>query len=118
MQWREFLFSFRGRANRSQFWLMVLVTLPFIAVAAIINRHLGYEFDSLAGPGCVILLPTLWPSFAVTIRRWHDRNKSGWWLLINFIPLVGGIWSLVENGFLGGTPGANRFGPEQSAQKT
>lgn len=46
------------------------------------------------------------------IKRWHDLDKSGWWVLINFIPIVGGLWCLVECGFLKGTVGPNRFGPD------
>jgi len=52
----------------------------------------------------------LWPTLAVQAKRWHDRDKSAWWLLINLIPVVGAFWTLIENGFLEGTPGPNRFG--------
>jgi uncharacterized membrane protein YhaH (DUF805 family) len=52
----------------------------------------------------------LWPMFAVQAKRWHDRNKSGWWVLIHFIPVIGSLWTLIENGFLEGTEGNNRFG--------
>lgn len=51
-----------------------------------------------------------WSSLAVQAKRWHDRDKSGWWILINFVPLIGPIWALVENYFLSGTEGPNRFG--------
>jgi len=46
------------------------------------------------------------------VKRYHDRDKSGWWILILFIPLVGFIWFLIELGCLPGTPGPNRFGPD------
>lgn len=46
-----------------------------------------------------------WPT-----KRWHDRNKSGWWNLISFIPIAGPIWAFIELGFLKGTPGANLYG--------
>jgi uncharacterized membrane protein YhaH (DUF805 family) len=52
-----------------------------------------------------------WPAIAISIKRWHDRDKAGWWLLILFVPVVG-IWNLIECGFLPGTPAANRFGPD------
>ena len=51
------------------------------------------------------------PSIIVYIKRFHDRDKSGWWVLIGLIPIIGGIWLLIELGFLKGTPGPNRFGP-------
>ena len=51
-------------------------------------------------------------SFAGQVKRWHDRDKSGWFVLVNFIPFIGTIWALVELGFLRGTMGPNRFGPD------
>ena len=45
-------------------------------------------------------------------RRWHDRDKSGWWTLIGLIPVVGAIWILVECGCLKGSDGPNRFGAD------
>ena len=54
------------------------------------------------------------PAILVYIKRFHDRDKSGWWMLIVLIPIVGAIWLLVELGFLPGTPGPNRFGPPPS----
>jgi len=55
-------------------------------------------------------LVLLWPVLAVQAKRWHDRDKSAWWVLINLIPVIGFLWSIIENGFLQGTPGPNRFG--------
>jgi uncharacterized membrane protein YhaH (DUF805 family) len=55
--------------------------------------------------GLAILLPSL----AVTVRRLHDQDKSGWWIFITFVPFIGGIWFLVLM-CLAGTPGPNRFG--------
>lgn len=70
------------------------------------------------GPGCLlaalILLATfllVWSSIAVSIKRFHDCDKSGWWFLIGFIPIIGGLWVLYANSYLRGTPGPNRFGP-------
>ena len=54
----------------------------------------------------------LWVGLAVQIKRWHDRDKSGWWALLNLVPLIGTLWILIECGFLRGTYGANRFGPD------
>lgn len=73
---------------------------------------------SLDGSGFVILIVTLnaifyfWAHLAVNVKRWHDRDKSGWWVLIELIPLIGSIWALVELGCLKGTYGKNRFGPD------
>ncbi|MBF0560714.1 MAG: DUF805 domain-containing protein [Alphaproteobacteria bacterium] len=56
-----------------------------------------------------------WMGLCVTIKRYHDRNKSGWWILIQLVPLVGPIWYLIDVGFLRGTSGDNRFGPDPLA---
>ena len=60
----------------------------------------------------IFALLYLIPAIIVHIKRFHDRNKSGWWLLIGLIPIIGAIWLLIELGFLTGTPGPNRFGPQ------
>jgi uncharacterized membrane protein YhaH (DUF805 family) len=60
----------------------------------------------------IVSLVVIWPGLAINIKRWHDRDKSGWWILISLIPFVGPIWALVEVGFLPGTPGPNQYGPD------
>jgi uncharacterized membrane protein YhaH (DUF805 family) len=59
---------------------------------------------------CYVLM--IWVSLATQVKRWHDRDKSGWWCLINLIPYIGGIWVLVECGCLRATEGANSYGPD------
>jgi uncharacterized membrane protein YhaH (DUF805 family) len=59
----------------------------------------------------LVTLGLLLPSIAVTVRRLHDTNRTGWWILISFLPLIGGIWLLVLT-VLDGTPANNRFGPD------
>ena len=72
--------------------------------------------NSLGESGFVILILififNFWAHLAVNVKRWHDRDKSGWWVLIELIPLIGSIWALVELGCLKGTYGKNRFGPD------
>ena len=58
----------------------------------------------------VLIVPAIWIDMAITVKRWHDRNKSGWMIFISLIPLIGPMWLLVECGFLDGTRGPNRFG--------
>ena len=53
----------------------------------------------------------LWSSFALQAKRWHDRDKSAWWILLNFIPIAN-LWALIETLFLRGTEGSNRFGDD------
>ena len=105
----DFLFSFDGRIGRQTFWLRFVV--PYIVIGLV----LGF-IDGFVGLGGILIglfyLAALWPYLAVLAKRWHDREKSGWWTLIALVPIVGGIWILVECGFLKGTAGANRFGED------
>jgi uncharacterized membrane protein YhaH (DUF805 family) len=57
------------------------------------------------------------PNLAVAVRRMHDQDKSGWWILIGFVPLIGGLWLLILY-LIGGTRGPNRFGPDPKAGTT
>ncbi|MGH7953608.1 MAG: DUF805 domain-containing protein [Limisphaerales bacterium] len=99
-------FQFSGRIPRSTYWL---ASIPVAVVALIADLCDEHSWSIL------LWLAIIWPSLAIATKRWHDRDKSGWWNLINFIPLVGGIWSLVECGFLPGTDGQNRFGQPNTA---
>jgi uncharacterized membrane protein YhaH (DUF805 family) len=113
---RNLLWSFRGRITRQLFWIVSIAL-------ATLNTVVGV---SLAGPGDDFTAPRvitslLWLAvgtyiaLAAQVKRWHDRGKSGWWVLINLVPFIGGIWALVELGFLKGTEGPNRFGPQASS---
>ncbi|MCE0497666.1 MAG: DUF805 domain-containing protein [Methylacidiphilales bacterium] len=57
----------------------------------------------------LFVLASIWPMLAVQIKRWHDRNKSGWWCLIGLVPFIGGLWVLIECGCLPGVDEGNRF---------
>jgi uncharacterized membrane protein YhaH (DUF805 family) len=123
--------SFEGRIPRKTFWLGFLVLLiiswilQFIVFAIFgvsmmgdpnaTPEQMAEELSAMMLPLGIVLLITLWPTLALYTKRWHDRNKSGWWSLILFIPIIGGIWMLIELGFLRGTEGANRYGPDPIA---
>lgn len=100
-------FSFKGRSNRSEYWIVSLVIAAIILVPAFIFFQ-PYSDEAKEYVNLTALI-SLWPYLAVQVRRWHDRNKSGWWVFINFIPIVGFFWVIIENGFLAGTEGENRF---------
>jgi uncharacterized membrane protein YhaH (DUF805 family) len=110
MDWKQYLFSFQGRVARAQWWLMVLLSIVVGAVAARIN--LSTSGDPRYGIGGILELAMLWVTLAVAVKRWHDRDKSGWWVLIYIVPIIGWLWVLIENGFLQGTAGPNRFGED------
>ena len=127
MSFTQFLFSFEGRINRSAYWLkfnlpvfviyiVLLVVMMMFAPATdpygMPLEQPGAVFTAMQAIIGIFGLVMLWPSLAVAAKRWHDRDKSGWWTLIVFVPLIGGLWMLIECGFLKGTSGANRFGED------
>ncbi|HWV35373.1 MAG TPA: DUF805 domain-containing protein [Thermomicrobiales bacterium] len=101
------LFSPSGRIGRQTFWFSVLIVLGLSIVVAIL-----YSINK--GVGIVAYLPLMWISLVTSVKRWHDRGKSGLWVLISLIPVVGSIWALVETGFLPGQLMNNAYGAPES----
>ena len=102
------LFSFKGRISRLPFWVFTLASMTIALIPAFFIYGVGTDqAENFVNISSLIFL---WPALAVQAKRWHDRDKSAWWILINLVPLVGFIWALVENGFLRGTGATNRFG--------
>ena len=102
--------NFNGRAARSEFWYWFLFTVLVSIAAGLIDAALfpaSYvsHVSSLAG------LALFLPGLAVSIRRLHDLDRSGWWYLLIFIPLIGLIVLLIWY-CTRGTVGPNRFGPD------
>ena len=119
MDWNNLYLNYDGRCNRKPYWLGSFVLgLIQIAVVLLIALILGMAYDSSSFNALegVMSLVFLYPALAVTTKRWHDRDKSGWWSLILFVPIIGAIWMLVECGVLRGTMGPNRFGPDPLAK--
>ena len=122
----NFLFSFRGRIGRLAWWggqlaiaaWIIIASLLFVAVAGLSLGDTSQLSDAKkTGLGASTLLfilaaliPIVWVSAATTVKRFHDRDKSGFWYFISFIPYIGGLWLIVECGFLSGTPGRNNYG--------
>ncbi len=110
MNWKWFLFSFEGRINRKPFWLFNLAVFAlYVMVQLVVGGKLTFKQNTASA---IYNLVVLWPVLAVSVKRWHDRDKSGWWQLINFIPIIGALWALFEVGLLEGTEGENRFGSD------
>jgi uncharacterized membrane protein YhaH (DUF805 family) len=110
-----FLFSFSGRIPRYQYWIKFY--LPYYAltiVMSVLDRVTGaYNAHYRIGLfSLIFLLAAMWPGLAVPVKRCHDRDRSGWFLLISLIPIIGWIWLAIELGFLRGTIGSNRFGAD------
>ncbi len=124
----DVLFSFEGRICRKTFWLASLLlavvefgvlfaifgTFLFIAIVTdtdLEGSTLGLMFQVLFGViGFVAVILNTWISLALYIKRYHDLGKSGTWVLISLIPLVG-IWMVIECGFFPGDRGKNYYGP-------
>ena len=93
--------EFRGRVSRKKFWMFVLISAIISILLIYINIGIFLVYSLL-----VVL-----PSLGVTVRRLHDTNRSGWFLLLELIPLIGGIFLLIlcaEEG----TSGENKYGKE------
>ena len=109
----QLLFSFQGRINRKTYWLAIL---PFAVSYAVADLMTASANRSFVGLGYFIMVVLILPSLAVQTKRWHDRNKSGWWNLISLIPVVGPIWAIIELGFLKGIDAGNSYGLPQAAR--
>jgi uncharacterized membrane protein YhaH (DUF805 family) len=157
MSWTRFLFSFKGRFNRARYWLFILLYTLSLVVLLALGGSVIFATTAGAGVGgmavssalfvIVLILFILFAvvaSIAVSVKRLHDRNKSGWWLMVFFFApallsgiaeatnpspvemsgtgllvglfsLVIAIWAFVELGVLRGTIGDNKYGPDPVA---
>lgn len=117
IDWKYLLFDFNGRINRGKLWAGVgvswLITIVLVILVSIIflgiRSNLVWLIITVLAIAAYVAL--IWVALAISIKRWHDRGKSGWWVLIAAIPIIGGIWALVETGFLEGDAGDNQYGP-------
>jgi len=143
MDWGRLLFNFSGRTNRAKYWIAILIYCVIYVVFAI----LGYVTDQNAivqSVSGMIEIVMLISSLAVGVKRLHDRDKSGWYLVLFYIvpsvlvvagivislafddAMVAyvalsilasaiGVWAFVELGCLRGTVGSNQYGPDPIA---
>jgi uncharacterized membrane protein YhaH (DUF805 family) len=146
MNWGDLFFKFNGRANRAKFWTAALIFTAINLVLVILGyvTDQSVVFQALNGMLSIVLLIS---SIAVSVKRLHDRNKSGWYLLLfYFVPgvlaavsvLIGEfvedssiiatvlallafaiiVWVVIELGCLRGTVGVNQYGPDPVAPAT
>lgn len=115
-------FDFSGRSRRMEYWMFQLfIVLVYIAWFILLAISAGGGDLESAGSNVlggilvialvIFALGTVIPNLAVTVRRLHDTDHSGWWILISFVPIIGALvllyFTLIE-----GTRGTNRFGPD------
>jgi len=111
--------DFNGRARRTEFWMFVLFSAIASAILGLVDSLIGTArfiasggyFYSPGVLGLIYGLAVLVPTIAVGVRRLHDADKSGWWVLLGLIPIVGQI-ILIAFWVLDGTPGPNWYGPD------
>jgi uncharacterized membrane protein YhaH (DUF805 family) len=105
------LVTTNGRVPRSTFWWFHVGLLVLFLFIGLLSESKAIP-ESLTSILAFLMFPVLIMRIIVEIKRWHDRDKSGWWFLIGFIPVLGWLWILIECGFLPGTKGKNRFGAD------
>lgn len=122
MPYRRY-FEFSGRSRRKEYWMFALLIFLIYVVLALLSVTAGgsAELGEAPSGGAVAMLvgviflvwglSTIIPSIAVAVRRLHDTDHSGWWLLISFVPIIGAL-VLLYFYLIEGTRGPNRFGPD------
>lgn len=104
--------TFAGRASRSEYWWFTLfLILASIAVSILDAMLFGFGENDPSPFSTTFSVATFIPSISVTVRRLHDKNRSGWWWWLALLPIIGWIvlfyWTVTM-----GTKGDNDFGPE------
>ena len=105
--------QFSGRATRTEYWTFNLFVLCGLLVWALLDSTIG-TWDGEENIGLLsglFGLISLVPPLSVLVRRFHDRDMSGWWVLLSFVPLIGIIF-IVAATCLEGTSGDNQFGKD------
>jgi uncharacterized membrane protein YhaH (DUF805 family) len=132
------LFSFVGRTGRGGLWLTAIISIIISVIAFVVAEINFGPMLTIVGPDgapipfdqappddavpifnppsiyayLVGLVAATWVYLAGSVKRAHDRGKSGWWVLISFIPIAGFIWWLIDLGILEGEKGPNKYGPD------
>ena len=121
MSLSKILFSYEGRIPRSTFWYYVAAATAVWLVGRFADSALGVSTGAGSGGyGCFTVfigLLQIVTGLAVGVKRCHDRDRSGWYLLWGLIPILGEIWLLIELGFRPGTEGQNLYGADPLAGK-
>jgi uncharacterized membrane protein YhaH (DUF805 family) len=116
----QILFSFQGRLRRTTYWLSTIgFSFVFVIVLGTAILMTGGLTKGPAGFYTPMLLPVwllgVWVSLAIAAKRCHDRGYPAVMVLILFVPVIGGLWALIDLGFIDGTRGDNKYGPSPKA---
>ncbi|MFQ1875362.1 DUF805 domain-containing protein [Aeromonas veronii] len=116
---------FSGRARRTEYWMFVLCNVIVMLLLGMVDKLIGGDKEFISG---IYSLAVLLPSLAVAVRRLHDTDRSGWWLLLVLVPIIGilvptigtlvpiiGTLVLIYFMVCNGQQGPNRFGDDPKA---
>lgn len=112
----DVIFSLSGRIRRSTYWLGVLISVAVCVAFGVLGGVLQAALPDAPlgtvaiGVGAIVLY---WSHLALVVKRLHDHDMSGWWLLVALLPF-GALWVLLQCGFLRGTYGQNSYGPDET----
>jgi uncharacterized membrane protein YhaH (DUF805 family) len=107
--WTKY-FDFSGRATRSEYWFFQLISILLLIILISILASISSLEEYIVTTVMIYFIITFIPSFSISFRRLHDTGRSGWWILISFIPLIGPIimlFFLITDSQLG----TNKYGP-------
>lgn len=111
--WRKHIFSFYGRTPRYDYWVkgILLYALLLIGAVLIDVAVMQAHPDHVPWFAAITYILLFWPQLALAVKRCHDRNKTGFFILLSALPILN-FWVLIELWFLRGTPGDNNYGPD------
>jgi uncharacterized membrane protein YhaH (DUF805 family) len=108
---KRIYFSWHGRICRKTYWIF---SIPFVVIW-LLSEWVAVSYDD--NISFMIILAILYPAMMINIKRAHDRNRSGWFSLVLFIPIIS-FWPLIEFGFLCGNEGHNKYGAPDNTWTT
>lgn len=111
----SFLFSLKGRIGRQQWWIYLLLALIPTAILDAAWDQADNFSPVLLLPLLLVSLAPLWWYIATGVKRLHDCDMSGWWMLLLLLPYLGALALFIIHGFIAGTRGPNRFGEPYAA---
>lgn len=109
-------FNFKGRARRKEYWMFTLFSFIIYMILFILFEKIMSSPDGYTITGAIYSLAVFLPTLGVSVRRLHDINRSGWWFLLSFIPLIGGLILLIFM-VLDSTLGDNNYGENPKAEQ-
>jgi uncharacterized membrane protein YhaH (DUF805 family) len=108
------LFTSTGRIRRVTFWKFWIGFFVYFFILGTLQEKgaLPHWADVLT---TILMLPLLLWAIIIQIKRWHDLDKSGWWVCINLIPVLGALYTFIMCGLIKGTKGDNKYGSDPLA---